>query len=72
MLTRDKRINELEAQVEHLQRRLDNLRDDFNYLEDFVRMKLGGHIDDRFQELEDYLNIERVKDKTHYINKEKK
>lgn len=71
MLTSNKQIKELEAQVEHLQKRLDNLRDDFNYLEDFVKMKLTGHIDDRFAELEDYLNIERVKDNTYYRSKEK-
>lgn len=70
MLARDKQVRELEAHIEHLQERVDHLRDDLRYLEDFVTKKLAGHIDDRFKELEDYLNIELVVDNTHYISKE--
>ena len=69
MLERGKQIKELEAHIEHLQERVDHLRDDVRYLEDFVTKKLTSHIDDRFQELEDYLNIERVVDNTHYRSK---
>ena len=72
MLARGKQVEELEAHIEHLQERVDHLRDDLRYLEDFVTKKLSSHIDDRFQELEDYLNIERVKDKTYYRSKDAK
>ena len=71
MLVTNKRIEELEVQVEHLQEILDNLRDDFEYLENFTTKTLCAHIDDRFKELEDYLNIERVKDNTYYRSKSK-
>lgn len=66
-----KRVEESEAHIEHLQERVDTLRDNLRDLEDFVTKKLCSHIDDRFKELEDYLNIERVVDNTHYRSKEK-
>ncbi len=70
MLVRDKQVKELEAHIEHLQERVDRLRDNLRDLEDFVTKKLTGRIDDRFKELEDYFNIERVVDNTHYRSKE--
>ena len=74
MLTRGKQIEELEAHIDHLQERLDNLRDDFNYLEDFVKNKLGGLVDDRLKAIEDYLAIEYVVEpkRGRYIKKEGK
>lgn len=60
MLVRGKQVEELEAHIEHLQERVDNLRDDLRNLEDFFKHKVGDFLDDRFKELEDYLNIEFV------------
>ena len=72
MLATDKQVKELEAQVEHLQERLDNLRDEFSYLEDFVKNRLGGLIDDRLKAIEDYFEIEYVVEpqKHKYIRKD--
>ena len=66
MLARDKQILELREQVEHLQERLDELRDDFRILEKFTTNRICKNLDDRFKYLEDYLNIELVVDNTCY------
>ena len=68
----NKQVEELEAHINHLQDRVDHLRDNLRDLEDFTTKMLTSRIDDRFKELEDYLNIERVKNKTHYRSKEEK
>ena len=72
MLTSNKQIKELEAQVEHLQERVDNLRDNLENLENFFKHRVGDFIDDRLEELEDYLNIEFVvePERGRYIKKE--
>lgn len=64
MLTRGKQIEELEAHIDHLQERVDNLRDDLRHLEDFI--------DERLRELEEYLDIEFVvePERGKYIKKD--
>lgn len=74
MLSTNKQIKEIEAQVEHLQERVDDLGDDLRRLEDFFQHRVGEFIDDRFKGLEDYLNIEFVIEpkKGKYIKKDNK
>lgn len=67
-----KRVEELEAHLDHLQERFDNLRDDFSYMEDFIKIKLGGLIDDKLTAMEDYLNIDFVVEpkRNKYVKKQ--
>lgn len=72
MLTRKKQIEELEAHIDHLQERVDNLRDDLRQLEDFFQHHVGDFIDERLRELEEYLDIEFVvePERGKYIKKD--
>ena len=61
-MVRYKDIEELNYKFEHLQERLDDLRDDFEYLENYLTIKIPKTFDDRFKALENYLNIEYNKE----------
>lgn len=71
----NKRLSLLKYEVEHLTKRLDNIRDDVQFNSDFLEKDLDKilkcNYGDRIEALEEYLNIQYVDIKTtKYVRKD--